>query len=636
MKLGIGGPTEPNARAAINPSAGIASYAAHMLIKHLEVDRSEGLLGEGLALEDGAGQEGGDVALALALAVRAADLGVWDWDLVSGAMNYSARAREICGFAQDGPINIAMVRAVTHPDDLPRTSELARRALDPAVRAADIYRYRIVRADNGEIRWVVAHGEAVFAEREGALKAIRYIGTLQDITEQKLAEDALLESEARLRLAMAASRMAVWEVDLTSQTIVHSPELNVLCGFPPEARPTLEEFRSRYAPGERERLNRDGAAALARGETQFQSEMRQIWPDGTEKWMLLRAQFAPAVGGPASRVIGVLYDITDRKQAEDRFREMADSAPVMIWMADEKDYCTYMSRSWYDFTGQAPGEALGRGWLDSIHPQDRDRVDAAATAANAARKSYHVEYRLRRRDGTWRWALDTAAARSGTKGEFLGHIGSIIDITDRKLEEERRNLLINELNHRVKNTLATVQSIASQTLRGADVRPTWARHALEARLVALAKAHDVLTRENWEGALLKDIIEQTLSPFRAMGEQRIAATGPYVRLSPKSALALSMAMHELATNATKYGSLSNEKGRVDILWSHAEREREPFLRLTWTESGGPPVSSPARKGFGSRLIERSLAGELGGCVRPDFAPGGFSCAIETPLANLTA
>ena len=212
------------------------------------------------------------------IAAQAAGLGVWQWDLVRSAFVYSARAKAIYGFPQDQPVIYEMVASATHPDDRARTLALAARSFDPNIRAKERYRYRIVRPDNGQVRWVLAFGEAEFGAVDGEIRALSYIGTLQDITEQKQAEDALAASEARLRLAVEAGRMAVWEFDPATNTITHSEQLNRLCGFPPDATPTIEEFRSRYAPGERERMEREGAAMLARGETQIETEIRHIWP----------------------------------------------------------------------------------------------------------------------------------------------------------------------------------------------------------------------------------------------------------------------------------------------------------------------------------------------------------------------
>jgi two-component sensor histidine kinase len=186
---------------------------------------------------------------------------------------------------------------------------------------------------------------------------------------------------------------------------------------------------------------------------------------------------------------------------------------------------------------------------------------------------------------------------------------------------EHQKLLIDELNHRVKNTLATVQSIATQTLRTADTTQD-AKDALERRLLALSRAHDVLTRENWEGADLMDVVERALEPYQVHSENRLHITGPHVRLTPRMSLALAMALHELATNAVKYGALSNKSGIIDVSWAVQDGAAPPRLVLQWKEAGGPPVVAPRRRGFGSRLIERSLAQDLDGQVDIAFAPTG--------------
>jgi two-component sensor histidine kinase len=187
---------------------------------------------------------------------------------------------------------------------------------------------------------------------------------------------------------------------------------------------------------------------------------------------------------------------------------------------------------------------------------------------------------------------------------------------------------VHELNHRVKNTLATVQSIAAQSLTGAADRQS--REAFDSRLVALARTHDVLANDGWEGAPLRDLLLQELKPYQSEDGTRAVVEGPDVGLKPKAALALGMAFHELATNASKYGALSNSAGQVRVTWN-VQSSSESVLRLTWAESGGPKVTRNGRKGFGSKLIERGLALELNGSVRLDLAPCGLVCTMEIPL-----
>ena len=198
------------------------------------------------------------------------------------------------------------------------------------------------------------------------------------------------------------------------------------------------------------------------------------------------------------------------------------------------------------------------------------------------------------------------------------------DITRRKRSEQHQMLLIHELNHRVKNTLAIVQAIAQQSFKG-EALSAEARRAFEGRLAALSAAHNLLTRSNWESASIRQVIDDAMAAYRA--GDRIRISGPDLRLAPKAAVSLAMAVHELATNAVKYGALSTPAGQVDIAWT-AEDGR---LLWTWRESGGPPVAAPARRGFGSRMIERGLAAELRGEARLDFPPGGLVCTLSAPL-----
>lgn len=203
-------------------------------------------------------------------------------------------------------------------------------------------------------------------------------------------------------------------------------------------------------------------------------------------------------------------------------------------------------------------------------------------------------------------------------------------------DQEHLRLMVNELNHRVKNTLATIQSIAALTLRG-DEDPARAREMLTSRLMALSKAHDVLTDEQWSGADLREIAAQAAAPHQSPGgKTRIALQGPAVRLPPKSAIAVALALHELATNAAKYGALSVEEGRVDLTWTLCAHDDRHDLVIVWRERGGPPVSPPRRTGFGTRLIERGLASDLHGKVTLEYPPEGVVCTIDATLWNETS
>jgi two-component sensor histidine kinase len=198
---------------------------------------------------------------------------------------------------------------------------------------------------------------------------------------------------------------------------------------------------------------------------------------------------------------------------------------------------------------------------------------------------------------------------------------------------ERQKILTDELQHRIKNTLAMVGAIANQTMRGDDVDA--ARDAFAARLVTLSHAHDILTQTSWLSAPIREVVEGALAPHKT-GDSRIKVSGPDLRLSPKQALALALAVNELATNAVKYGALSNDVGTVGIVWSTPTHETVPSFMFKWNESNGPPVVPPARTGFGSRLIERVLANDFGAKICITYSAGGIVCELLAPLANLKA
>jgi two-component sensor histidine kinase len=203
------------------------------------------------------------------------------------------------------------------------------------------------------------------------------------------------------------------------------------------------------------------------------------------------------------------------------------------------------------------------------------------------------------------------------------------EIEEREKSQQRQQLLIHELNHRVKNILAMVQAMAAQTLSTAAT-PQAARVSLEARLIALAQAHDVLTRESWDGAELMDIVTGAVAAHERRPASRFRIDGPHVRLAPKTAVSLAMALHELTTNAVKYGALSNDAGWVTIDWTVQPVAAGVDLCLSWTEQGGPPVAPPQRKGFGTRLIARSLASESG-VAELSYPPEGARCRITVVL-----
>jgi PAS domain S-box-containing protein len=305
------------------------------------------------------------------------------------------------------------------------------------------------------------------------------------------------------------------------------------------------------------------------------------------------------------------------RNAEREFRDMTDSAPAILWVTDAAGRCNYLNKAWYQFTGQTEREAEGYGWLDATHPDDAREAGEIFMAANARQEAFSLEYRLRSRDGSYRWAVDSGSPRFDASGTFIGYVGTVIDIDGLRRSEERRQVAMGELSHRMKNGLSMVQAIVSQSLRLSNSVEE-AEKAISGRIGALASAQDLLVRPDMSPSTVAEVVEKALLPH--VGEERrISSAGPAVVLAPDRAIGIALALHELATNSVKYGALSVPDGRIAIAWS---LDGEDF-GFEWVELGGPAVTVPTRAGFGSRLLERVVPGYFSGKARREFEPAGM-------------
>ena len=334
-------------------------------------------------------------------------------------------------------------------------------------------------------------------------------------------------------------------------------------------------------------------------------------------------------------------DVTDKveikaalREAQERLAVTYENVLAGIAEADCQGRFTRVNEAFVTITGYSRDELLAMTFFDMTHPEDVE-ADREQYAAQVRGESDHylVEKRYVRKDGETIWVEVTSSTVRKDDGGFAYGIRMVQDITERRMAEQHRKLLLAELNHRVKNTLATVQALAAHTARNARSAEDF-RKRFEPRLLALSAAHDRLTRNDWRGADLKDVVADELKASGAI-DGRASAEGPSIILPPRMSLALSMALHELATNALKYGALSSPTGRVDVRWTVERTSGSPYptaLSLSWREQGGPPAAKPSAEGFGSRLL-RVTAGELGGTMELEWNPDGLAWQLSFPLTS---
>lgn len=285
-----------------------------------------------------------------------------------------------------------------------------------------------------------------------------------------------------------------------------------------------------------------------------------------------------------------------------------------------------------DGRGQVGGDA--DEYASAMHPDDRHLIAHYYEQADKV-DSFRAEYRIVRPDGTILWLSGWGqVTRRGPDGKAQSLVSIMADITERKAAELHIQFLMREITHRSKNLLAVVQAIAAQTARTADsLEQFQARFGL--RLQGLSASHDVLVNENWRGAPLADLIRQQLAPFDDGEAPRIEIAGPDIVVTVEAAQAIGLAIHELATNAVKYGALSATRGKVQVTWNlDAGGAKPPTLHLSWIEEGGPHVAPPVRKGFGHTVLNRMIASSLDGAVAIEFPAEGLKWTVSIPAHNL--
>lgn len=518
-------------------------------------------------------------------------------------------------------------RAIIHPEDIDRIlaeSVAGEASLKPFTLVG---RYR--RGD-GAYRWLSSISNPRWDSEN---RHIGFIGVAHDITEAKQAEIESREREAQLSAFISQSTAGFAQVDLDGYFTLVNDHFCTITGWSREDL-VVRRMQDITHPDDLpanlikfERAVRDG--------TPYAHEKRYIRPDGSIVWVnnsvavINRADSNQPYG-----VLAVTLDVTARRESETALRKASESVRLAIegaGMATWELDLTTMEGPWsanrfelLGYTPTADGRSHFSAWLERVHPDDLVRARTALEECFEQGTPFEIEYRILRADtGEERWVRSHGSRIREDDEQSTRFVGVSFDITERKATEMRQQLLIDELNHRVKNMLAIVQSIAAQSLRE-GITPDEANVAFQGRLTALSAAHGLLTKSLWEPTSMRATIEASCAPLASA--DRIAIDGPEILLQPKTAVTFALAVHELGTNAIKYGALSTPSGTVDISWTFDPDTRRLFLE--WKEEGGPLVVEPTRSGFGTRMLQRGLSAEFEGKVEMTYDPKGLRCTLE--------
>ncbi|WP_051882152.1 PAS domain-containing sensor histidine kinase [Parvularcula oceani] len=448
-----------------------------------------------------------------------------------------------------------------------------------------------------------------------------------DVTERRAVEQKLAQSEARFRTLADNMSQLAWITDGTGAIVWYNKRWFDYTGT------TMDEMAgwgwvSVHHPDHVDRVTRTISHAFEHGEA-----WEDLFPlrgtDGEYRWFLSRALPIRDEDGEVVSWFGTNTDVTEQREtearlrnSEARFRAITEAMPQIAWSARPDGRFDFFNARWFEFTGEAPEDNEEERWSLCLHPEDRAAFLESWQQAVKSGRWFQAEGRLLHHSGEYRWILARALPVEGRDGQISRWMGTFTDIDEMKKGEEQRELLTHELNHRVKNNLAIVQSMARQSFTdpacGAQLE------TFQGRLTSLAAAHDLLTRGSWETAALESLARDVLSSCGVPGD-RVEIGGPSVALPPRAAVAMAMTLHELTTNAIKYGALSNGTGRISLVWALGE---EGVMRLRWAETGGPVVTQPKRKGFGSRMIEEALTSAMSGTCRLSFEPSGLVFELD--------
>ncbi len=530
--------------------------------------------------------------------------------------------------------------AIVHPDDV----DVAGRKWQAALSSGEVYEIEFrLRRHDGIYRWFIARAVPT-RDETGAL--VQWIGTNTDIDDQKRVSQAQRESERRLILSQNAARIASLELDIETGTVIGSENFWDIWGLSRRQSVHISVLEQIVLPDDKD--VRSTPETRQHGTAARDVEYRIRRPDtGAIRWLSRSIDFVDDETGKPIKMFGVIQDITDRKaieisirESEERYRSALTVGRMGSW---ETNFVTRV-RIW-----SPEGQALfgldlkdGLGcvggsndeYVLAIHPDDRHLVKTFHDLCNEV-DTFPADYRVVHTDGTVRWLSGRGQVFSRTPDGKCERLVSVMaDVTTKRKSEEHVRFLMREMSHRSKNLLAIIQSIARQTMRNAGSMAEF-QNKFGDRLRGLAASHDILVDQNWQGADIAGLVRRHLTPFIDAGSPRLELSGPAIDVSATAAQAIGLALHELATNAVKYGALSTSTGKVVVDWGFEPLDDgRPGFRLGWREVGGPPVTAPTRRGFGNEVIGRLVPTSLSGTIEIDYQPAGLRLVLRVPASSI--
>ncbi len=562
-------------------------------------------------------------------ALEAGRLGAYDWDVAADVFHWDPRSRAVLGLGPNETLSFARMMALAHPADRSSIRAAVDRALDPEMAKPFVHEWRLIRPDGAE-RWMETQGQACFSGEGKNRKAYRLVGVVRDITRRKSVELALAESEARFRSTFENAAVGIAQMARDGRWREVNDRFCAITGY------TRDELLGRRfqdmtypddLPGNEQQFRRVLTGEIG----SFSCQKRYIRKDGSVVWVSTTGSLAHTPAGAPDYIVAIIEDITKAKEAEiaiqaalvasEHLRLALAAGQMGTWEVDHVRHLRQVSPKTRTIFGWKPDDPLPwSGRFGQALPEDQSALTATQDRLRAGDDEASVEYRIRRTDGEIRWlSVRGRVVKRLADGSRARTVGIVADITERKEAEEHVKLLMQEINHRARQTAG-------------EVAPKVFAERFGQRLAGLAASHDLLARNQWRGVEIADLVSSQLAHLGELLGTRVIFEGPSLLLRASAAQALGMAVHELATNAIKYGALSHTKGVVRISWDLVA-DKSCFT-MTWSEQDGPPPTLTRRPGFGHTVMVQMAKHALEARVHLEYGEAGVIWRLLAPAERV--